>query len=182
MSNSRFSLRERVAPVVFTCVLAALPAAAQRTGSGAGTAGGASSPGSNTGNTGSIGRGTPGNIPGNNYPNSTNVPSTMQRPIFLSGKVMFDDGSQPNMDVRVERVCSGIPHLEGHTDTKGRFSFQVGQNQGMDMDASDPSPGGMFGRPGGMSSGGNPAGMGNIGSRGGSGSSMLFGCELRASY
>jgi len=106
----------------------------------------------------------------------------MQRPIFLSGKVMFDDGSQPNMDVRVERVCSGIPHLEGHTDTKGRFSFQVGQNQGMDMDASDPSPGGMFGRPGGMSSGGNPAGMGNIGSRGGSGSSMLFGCELRASY
>jgi len=182
MSNSRFSLKEHFAPVVFTCVLTALPAAAQRTGP-AGSAGGASSAGSSTGNTGSVGRGTPGNIPGNNYPNTTNMPSTIQRPIFLSGKVMFDDGSQPNMDVRVERVCSGVPHVEGHTDSKGRFSFQVGQNQGMDIDAADSSPGGMFGRAGGMSSAGNPGGMGNIGSRGGAGgSATLFGCELRASY
>lgn len=183
MSNSRFSRRERIAPVVFTCLLAALPAAAQRTSSG-GSSGGASSTGSNTGaGTGSIGRGTPGNIPGNNYPNSTNIPSTIQRPVFLSGKVMFDDGSQPNMDVRIERVCSGIPHVEGHTDTKGRFQFQVGQNQGVDMDASDPSAGGMFGRSGSMSPLGSTTGMGNLGSRGGpGGSSALWGCELRASY
>src|SRR3954469_14826981 len=184
MSKSRFSLREHVAPILLSCFLVALPAAAQRGGSGAPTGGGTpagSAPG--TGNTGSVGRGNPGNIPGNTYPNSPNNPNTIQRPIFLSGKVMFDDGSQPNMDIRIERVCAGSPHLEGHTDSKGRFSFQVGQNQGLDVDASDPSPGGPFGRQGGMSSMGGMNGMGNVGTRGGlGGSSGLWGCELRASY
>ncbi len=133
------------------------------------------------GQTGSIGRGNTGNIPGNNYPNSPST--TIQRPIFLSGKVMFDDGSKPTMDIRIERVCSGSPHLEGHTDSKGRFSFQVGQNQGLDMDAADSSPGGIFGRPGGM---GSTSGMGSnsgMGTRGGlGGASAMWGCELRASY
>jgi tetratricopeptide (TPR) repeat protein len=183
MLYSRFSLRERVAPVVFATFLIALPAAAQRTPSGGATAGGAptgSVPG--TGTNGSIGRGNTGNIPGNNYPNSQST--TIQRPIFLSGKVMFDDGSKPTMDIRIERVCAGSPHLEGHTDSKGRFSFQVGQNQGLDMDAADSSPGGVFGRPGGM---GSTNGMGNPGGGFGSrtglgGASSLWGCELRASY
>src|SRR3954453_4438895 len=128
MSKSRFSLREHVAPILLSCFLVALPAAAQRGGSGAPTGGGApagSAPG--TGNTGSVGRGNPGNIPGNTYPNSPNN-TTIQRPIFLSGKFMFDDGSKPTMDIRIERVCAGTPHVEGHTDSKGRFSFQVGQN------------------------------------------------------
>lgn len=108
----------------------------------------------------------------------------MQRPVFLSGKVVFDDGSQPNMDVRIERVCAGSPHVEAHTDTKGRFSFQVGQNQGMDLDASESSPGGMFGRPGSTSPMGGIGTMGgNMGTRGGmGGASALWGCELRASY
>jgi len=186
MFSSRFSLLGRLAPGLLATSLIALPAAGQQAGSG-GSAGGATSTGSaagtGTGTTnGSIGRGTPGNIPGNNYPNN---PSNVQRPIFLSGKVMFDDGSQPNMDVRIERVCSGTAHVEGHTDSKGRFSFQVGQNQGMDIDASDPSPGGMFGRSGGSPMGGmnGMGGNGNVG-RGGFGgtSSGLWGCELRASY
>ncbi|MFL6449527.1 MAG: tetratricopeptide repeat protein [Bryobacteraceae bacterium] len=185
MLDSRFSLRERVAPVLLVSFLMALPAAAQRGAPSGGSAGGATSTGPTNGaGTGTIGRGTPGNIPGNTYPNSSNYPSTIQRPIFLSGKVMFDDGTSPNMDIRIERVCSGSPHLEGHTDSKGRFSFQVGQNQGMDMDASDSSPGGTFGRGGGMPSMGGMNGMGgNLGTRGGLGAaSGLWGCELRAAY
>jgi tetratricopeptide (TPR) repeat protein len=181
MLNSRVFLRERVAPVLFASFLVALPAAAQRS-SGGGSTGSAGSTG--TGNTGTVGvgRGNTGNIPGNNYPSSS-IPS-VQRPIFLSGKVMFDDGSKPTMDVRIERVCGGSPHLEGHTDSKGRFSFQVGQNQGLDMDAADASlGGGPFSRPGGF---GSNSGMGNtsgLGSRGGlGGSNALWGCELRASY
>jgi len=188
MSNSRFSLRERVAPLLLA-FLVALPAGAQQQqgSTGAPTGGATSAPTGPTPGTGaptgSVGRGTPGNIPGN-YPNNPNNFPTMQRPVFLSGKVVFDDGSQPTMDVRIERVCAGTPHVEGHTDSKGRFSFQLGQNQGMDMDASDPSPGGGFGRPGGM---GNIGGMGtmgsNMGTRGGmGGASALWGCELRASY
>src|SRR5436305_9775306 len=124
MLHSRISLWERVAPVLLASFLAALPAAAQRSSSGASTAGApstGSTPG--TGTPGTIGRGNTGNIPGNNYPNSPST--TIQRPIFLSGKAMFDDGSKPTMDIRIERVCSGSPHLEGHTDSKGRFSFQV---------------------------------------------------------
>jgi len=96
---------------------------------------------------------------------------------------MFDDGSKPNMDIRIERVCSGSPHLEGHTDSKGRFSFQVGQNQGLDMDASDSSPVGGFGRSGGLGSTGGMGSPSGMGSRGGlGGASGLCGCELRASY
>src|SRR4051812_48405793 len=134
MSNSQFSLRERVVPVLLTCLLTALPAGAQTqagTGAsagGAGTGSGGAATGSVPGTgtpTGSVGRGNPGNIPGN-YPNNPNNFPTVQRPIFLSGKVMFDDGSQPTMDVRIERVCAGTPHVEAHTDSKGRFSFQVG--------------------------------------------------------
>lgn len=187
MLHSRFCLRERIAPVLFTCCfLVTLPAAAQRgTGGGGGAGGAAAGSNAGTGTTGSIGRGNTGNIgniPGNTYPNSPST--TIQRPIFLSGKVVFDDGSQPNIDVRIERVCNGSPHLEGHTDSKGRFSFQVGQNQGLDVDASDASAGGMFGRPGTTSSMGGLNTMGGpMGTRGGLGSaSALWGCELRASY
>jgi tetratricopeptide (TPR) repeat protein len=190
MPNSRFFLLERVAPVLLACVVA-LPAGAQQQGGAGAPTGNAGGGGAATGSvpgtgtpTGSVGRGNPGNIPGN-YPNNPNNFPTVQRPIFLSGKVMFDDGSQPTMDVRIERVCAGTPHVEGHTDSKGRFSFQVGQNQGMDMDASDPSPGGMYGRPGMTPSMGGGLGTmgGNIGTRGGlGGASGLWGCELRASY
>jgi Tfp pilus assembly protein PilF len=185
MHHSRFSLREHLAPLLIAGCLAGIPAVAQQPTGGA-SAGGAASAGSPGGAaTGSVGRGTPGNIPGNNYPtnNPNNFP-TIQRPIFLSGKVMFDDGSPANMNIRIERVCAGNPHFEAHADSKGRFSFQVGQNQGFDADASEASPGGMFGRPGGMSQRGgmNPMG-GDIGTRGGLGAtSGLWGCELRASY
>jgi len=85
---------------------------------------------------------------------------------------------KPNSDIRIERVCGGVARLEGHTDSKGQFSFQLGQNAVVDTDAADPLSGG-FGRPGG--------GFGNTGSGGSrgtdtSGSNALWNCELRASY
>jgi len=98
-----------------------------------------------------------------------------QRPIFLSGKVLFDDGSPANANIRIERVCGGSARLESHTDSKGRFSFQLGQNSMVDTDASDASPGDMFGRPTSQPSFGR---MGGLGDR----SADLWNCELRASY
>jgi Flp pilus assembly protein TadD len=66
---------------------------------------------------------------------------------MLSGKVVMDDGTPPPESVVIERVCNGMPRPEGYTDSKGRFSFQLGQNQGVFMDASvsgsDPGFGGM---------------------------------------
>ena len=139
--------------------------------------GAAPSTGSTTGSAPSPTRGNPGSIP-RNYPNSNSPMNTpgYNRPIFLAGKVMFDDGKQPNTDIRIERVCGGIPRLESHTDSKGRFSFQVGQNMMIDTDASDPSTGGMTGRSNGQFNS-VPGGFG-----GGSRNEPLWNCELRASY
>ena len=58
------------------------------------------------------------------------------RPVFLSGKVVMEDGTPPPDAVTIERVCGGSVRPEGYTDSKGRFSFQLGQNQGMMADAS----------------------------------------------
>lgn len=87
----------------------------------------------------------------------------MVRPIFISGKVMLEDGTPPQESVVIERVCSGNARPEGYTDSKGRFSFEVGRNQGMFSDASygndrDPfsnaSSGGFGTAPGGRTMGG----------------------------
>lgn len=52
----------------------------------------------------------------------------MPRPILLSGKVAMSDGMPPPERVRIERVCDGVPRIETHTDSKGNFSFRLGQN------------------------------------------------------
>ncbi|HZS57264.1 MAG TPA: tetratricopeptide repeat protein [Bryobacteraceae bacterium] len=140
---------------------------------------------SGAGNAGS-GSASRGNVPTNPTPNIGNTPSTttspsMTRPIFLSGKVMFDDGSQTNPDIRIERVCGGSSRTEAHTDSKGRFSFQVGQNPMAFADASD-SPGDPFGSPGGRL-GSSPSGFGGMtGMSSNNQTNPLWNCELRASY
>jgi tetratricopeptide (TPR) repeat protein len=96
----------------------------------------------------------------------------MQRPVFLSGKVILSDGGPPPEPVTIERVCGGINRPEGYTDSKGRFSFQLGQNSAMLADASTSS----MNFPG-ASNSGLPSVM-NQGR--GISERDLFGCELRA--
>lgn len=150
-------------------------------GAGAGaSAGGTSIPGAGSTNPG-VGR-----LPGtttNPSQTPTQMPE-MQRPIFLSGKVVMDDGSLPPEPVKIERVCNGRPRPEGYTDSKGRFSFQLGQNMGMMADASVSGSGAdVFGDPS-MSrsrSGGLGGGsMGGMGGGRGVNERDLMGCELRA--
>ena len=96
----------------------------------------------------------------------------MRRPIFLSGKVVLDDGTPPPDSVVIERVCNGIARPEAYTDSKGRFSFQLGQNMNVMADASvgSSADSGVFG--------------GNSRTQAGGGSGLserdLMGCELRA--
>jgi tetratricopeptide (TPR) repeat protein len=98
----------------------------------------------------------------------------MARPIFLSGRVMMDDGTPPPDAVVIERVCSGVVRPEAYTDSKGRFSFQLGQNTAMLADAS-------------VGSASDPLDWGNqpSGASGRSGRTVterdLMACELRAS-
>jgi len=98
----------------------------------------------------------------------------IQRPIFLSGKVILDDGTAPLEPVIIERVCNGQPRPEGYTDSRGRFSFQLGQSMNMLPDASVSSAADSFG--------GFPSQSGGAGRpRTGVSERDLMGCELRAS-
>ncbi len=145
-----------------------------------------SSPPSSSGGLGSAsssgigtGTGTRGASPGtiNNSPSngnwSNNNPNNT-RPMFFSGKVMMDDGTQPSTDIRIERVCAGRTQLESHTDSKGHFSFQLGQNTTVDTDASDDMSASASRRMNGQSS---PSYNPITGS-----ANNLWNCELRASY
>jgi len=103
----------------------------------------------------------------------------MQRPIFLSGRVMLDDGTPPSEPVVIERVCNGVARPEAYTSSKGQFSFQLGQRMGMMADASvgggpDAVMDGGFG---GRSSQ-RTTSVGGFGS--GINEMALMGCEIRA--
>src|SRR5262249_4204918 len=93
-------------------VAGSIPAFSQQQGqAGDGTTGATTGPGGAGGATpGTTTPGGRGNIPGNNIPNTLpnrndqNRFPEMQRPIFLSGKVMLDDGTPPPAEVVIERV------------------------------------------------------------------------------
>jgi tetratricopeptide (TPR) repeat protein len=151
-------------------------------GGGTGGAGGGSTGGAGgTGGTGGAGQGGQTRPPivqqpgvGDRQQQQQQFPE-MQRPLFLSGKVIVDEGAPPPEPAVIELVCTGnTPRPQGYTDSKGRFSFQVGQNQAMFADASvaNNDPFGGFGRT-------------NRGVGTGPGGPMiserdLIGCELRA--
>ena len=44
--------------------------------------------------------------------------------IFLSGKVVLEDGSEPSEGVSIQTICGGQKHRETVTDAHGNFSFQ----------------------------------------------------------
>lgn len=136
------------------------------------------------------GPGVGGNVPGGGRsPFPTTNPNTLppsqmpQQPIFLSGKVMLDDGTPPPEPVAIQRICNTNPHTEAYTDTKGNFSFQLGQQLGVIPDASEQT----WGQPGMGSASPGVGTMGNAGPLGGAGmgrsrdvTTMLMGCTLRA--
>jgi tetratricopeptide (TPR) repeat protein len=73
-----------------------------------------------------------------------------RRPIYLSGRLLMDDGMTPPEPVMMLLVCNGQPRPQGYSDAKGRFSISLGQNQSMFADASigqasDPIGGSMSG-------------------------------------
>ncbi len=157
----------------------------------------AAGPGQGAPATGAPNTGSPGGLPGgggrnpgqqNPFPNDRQQQQQrfpeQARPIFLSGKVVLEDGTAPPESVTIERVCNGSPRPEAYTDSKGRFSFQLGQNQGMMQDASignDPLGGGFDNAPG-QQRGASPGFGGFGGMSGGRGVSErdLMGCEIRA--
>ena len=151
------------------------PSPAPAGGGGAGGAGGAGgTTGGSVGTTPGRGQQQPQTIPGQRDQRDPFGEMMQNRPVFLSGKVVMEDGTPPPDAVTIERVCGGSVRPEAYTDSKGRFSFQLGQNQGMMADASMSSADTMPGMPG------RNSGMMGMGGRGGISERDLAGCELRA--
>jgi tetratricopeptide (TPR) repeat protein len=74
-----------------------------------------------------------------------NLPSTdtMPRSLFLSGKVMVDDGTLLTDSVIIQSICKGRIRTEGHTDSKGHFSFEINslkQSGSAEIQAIESSP------------------------------------------
>ncbi len=155
--------RISIPALVSVVSLAAVPVYGQVRGGGA-----------NNGISGSGGTATGTRSTGNNSTTSPFPDSTQSRgPIYLSGRVMLDDGTPPPEPVKIERACGASVRIDAYTDHKGHFSFQIGQNFEM-QDASDTSFGGRGLNGGGQSfPGANPSGGVN--------EKALWGCDLRAS-
>jgi tetratricopeptide (TPR) repeat protein len=133
------------------------PPAPPNTGTGTGTGTGTTGTG---GGTPTIGRTPTTTVPNRDTttnPNQNTRPQPqMTQPIFLSGRVMLEDGTVPSGQVVIETVCNGIGHSEGYTDSKGYFGIELGARNGMINDASEN---GSFRVPGGsMSSQGSSLG------------------------
>ena len=125
---------------ITAALLSVFPAFCQKGGAaGTGTTTG-STGGSTTTGTGTPSTGTPtvGRIP-TTTPSTTTptTPQTVQQPIFLSGRVMLEDGSAPSEPAIIQTLCNGVAHSEGYTDAKGYFSLELGANRGVIQDASE---------------------------------------------
>jgi len=112
--------------------------------------------------------------------------SQFRRPMFLSGKVVVEDGTPPTEPTQVELICLGTTIQQVYTSSGGIFSFQInlggaGPNSPLPLDASMSSAN-SFPLGGGM----DPAGGGrnnNFGAYLGStryDSVNLSACELQA--
>ncbi|HEY3442449.1 MAG TPA: tetratricopeptide repeat protein [Paludibaculum sp.] len=97
----------------------------------------------------------------------------IQRPIYLTGRLMLDDGNPPPESVVMMLVCNGQPRPQGYSDTKGRFSVTLGQSNNVMPDASISGPNDSFGSNSTRSVQTGPA-------TGGMSERQLMGCEFRA--
>ncbi len=176
-------------PISFSALLLALSLSAQEppaAGPGPGAAPAPSNPGPSA--PGNIGIGNtnptaPGRspFPGQDPNDRSRFPEMQNRPIFISGKVVLEDGTPPPDSVTIERICNGNVRPEGYTNSKGNFSIELGRNSNLFADASTSTglDDGTFNRGGGM---GRAPGMGGFGApNSGLTERDLIGCELRAS-
>src|SRR5580765_136952 len=118
-----------------------IPVAAIGQGRGATTTPPTTGGGNTTGTTPGTTTPSPGRTttPTNTNPtNPTQTPTvSITQPIFVSGRVMMEDGTPPPDRVVIETVCNGSPHGEGYTDTKGYFSIELGGRNAIMQDASE---------------------------------------------
>jgi tetratricopeptide (TPR) repeat protein len=92
-------------------------------------------------------------LPGSNSPFPGTQPSSNpntgipDRPLYLTGKVVLEDGTAPSDRVAIQIICRGTPRTVAFTDRRGNFSADLSdRNAEVFADASEPSRG--LGAPG----------------------------------
>ncbi|HTB10838.1 MAG TPA: tetratricopeptide repeat protein [Bryobacteraceae bacterium] len=124
----------RISMILVSATLAAILLPAQKGGTTTGTSTGSTT---GTGTTGTTGTSSTGNIPSSTTGSNPGSTTTLPRPgEFFFGTVVMPDGTPPPAGVIIERVCNGAARPQAYTDSRGDFSFQVGQTQDMMPDAS----------------------------------------------
>jgi Tfp pilus assembly protein PilF len=70
-----------------------------------------------------------------------NKPIDISHSIYISGKVVMEDGTPVPQSVTIQRVCSGMAKTVAYTDSKGHFNFRWGDGSTLIADASDAGSG-----------------------------------------
>jgi len=163
-------LSSRYCMLVLLSLLVVWPAAGQKSGTSGSSGSGSSGAGSTTPPP------TAGTAPGSagQQPGSQSQPQ-FQSPVFVSGRILMDNGQPVPEPVSVALGCGMRPLQVIHSDLKGYFEFTLGAGtpSNMDMSASNDSP--VSRANNGMSS---PNGQA---SPWGDSQNMLTGCEVRVS-
>src|SRR5450432_3134322 len=110
--------------------------------------GGVAPPSTGAPSTGAPSTGTTTGRPTSPVPTTTspnNTSPSLPQPIYVSGRVMIDDGTPLPEAVVIQRVCSGAAHAEGYTDSKGFFGLELGNRSMAVQDASEFGGGGFGG-------------------------------------
>jgi tetratricopeptide (TPR) repeat protein len=118
------------------------------------------------------------NTTGSPFPSTTTNPNqdVIQRPAYISGKVVMEDGTPPPEPIALQLICRSSPHTIGYTDPKGTFGVDLSNkmNRSMYMDASDTS--GPYNPSSGTNSGGGNGALTASGPFGG----QFAGCDVQA--
>ena len=93
-------MKSQVVSCTLLALLVSLPVSAQRGGGGRGSA-----------------------IPGVAQPRRQ-MPDYTPTNVFLTGKVVLDDGTEPTESAAIQTICGGQKHTETMSDSHGNFSFQ----------------------------------------------------------
>ncbi len=143
-------------------------------------------PGGGGGGASNPGRPTNPTPPGVN-PNTTTQPDFSQHPLYLSGKVLMEDGTAPTDTALIQLVCRSTPRTIGRADSKGGFSIDLNNRAVINTMADASETGGaVFGGPGAggsqssslpITTNMSPAGTRPIGNPG---DRDLMGCDLQA--
>ena len=71
---------------------------------------------------------------GTKTPGSTRtpqMPAPARGSIFLSGRVVLDDGSELTEQVAIQTICKGRKRTETYSDSRGNFSFELGNQDAL---------------------------------------------------